>query len=47
LAAAAAVSGDSKTNKMKATVKGRFDDDKALTATTLAVLAADDIRFKA
>jgi hypothetical protein len=45
--AAAAVGGDSKTNSMKATLKGRFDGDKASAATTLAVTAAGDLRFKA
>ncbi|PVH30879.1 hypothetical protein PAHAL_9G005200 [Panicum hallii] len=32
---------------MKATVKGRFEGDKATAATTLAVPAAGDLRFKA
>jgi hypothetical protein len=32
---------------MKATLKGRFDGDKASAATTLAVPAAGDLRFKA
>ncbi|CAN6280516.1 unnamed protein product [Urochloa humidicola] len=32
---------------MKATVKGRFDGDKATAATTLAVPAAGDLRLKA
>lgn len=32
---------------MKATLKGRFDGNKATAATTLAVPAAGDLRFKA
>ena len=33
--------------EMKATLKGRFEGDKATAATTLAVPAAGDLRFKA
>ncbi|GJM97294.1 hypothetical protein PR202_ga14212 [Eleusine coracana subsp. coracana] len=43
---AAAAGGDSKA-KMKATLKGRFDGNKATAGTTLAVPAAGDLRFKA
>jgi hypothetical protein len=56
--AAAAEGGDSEERQhrteqasasaeMKATVKGRFEGDKATAATTLAVPAAGDLRFKA